>query len=108
MVEQQIQIQKVDNQEVEIVQDNLTELVQRGMAGDREVLPAIRELLDRDDLATGRARLLDRGGLGPPRCSLLQTFGKSSRRDEPVLNPLPGTDGGSRIETLRLWPLPPG
>jgi hypothetical protein len=46
-VEQQVQIQETSSQEVTIVQDNLMELIQRGMAGDREVLPAIRELLDR-------------------------------------------------------------
>jgi len=47
IAEQEIQIQKSSGHEVEIVQDNLTQLVKRGMAGDREVLPAIRELLDR-------------------------------------------------------------
>jgi hypothetical protein len=36
----------MSSQEVEIVQDNLTQLVRCGMAGDREALPAIRELFD--------------------------------------------------------------
>ena len=46
-IEQHIQIQESSSYEIEIVQDNLTQLVKRGMAGDREALPAIRELLDR-------------------------------------------------------------
>ncbi len=33
-------------QTIEVVQDDLAHLVRRGMAGDQEVLPAIRELLD--------------------------------------------------------------
>ena len=44
--EQQIQIQGPRSQEVKIVQDSLTQLVKRGMSGDRGVLPAIREMLD--------------------------------------------------------------
>ena len=47
MVAQHVQIQEAGSQEAEIVQDNLTQLVKRGMAGDREALPTIRELLDR-------------------------------------------------------------
>ncbi len=33
-------------QATDMVQDNVVQLVQRGMAGDREVLPAIREMLN--------------------------------------------------------------
>ena len=44
--QQEVEIQGPRSQEVEIVQDSLTQLVKRGMSGDRGVLPAIREMLD--------------------------------------------------------------
>ena len=45
-MEQVIQIQESESQDYEVVQDHFTQLIQRGIAGDREVLPAIQELLD--------------------------------------------------------------
>ena len=43
---------------VAVVQQDLAHLVQRGMAGDREVLPAIRDLLDQTPELWTQARTL--------------------------------------------------
>ena len=57
MMEPQVQGQQ-DNGQSQVVQGELTELVRRGMTGDREVLPAIRALLDQTPALWEEARSL--------------------------------------------------
>jgi hypothetical protein len=59
MAEQDAHVPKQDcRSERSVIQRELMELVQRGTAGDREVLPAIRKLLDQTPALWEEARSL--------------------------------------------------